>query len=423
MDNQHCFLRNPEPMPRHFSVKRFFLPSLLVGFLFLAGHGWAQTNDVAGRTNGVPRFHPFKQVLTNYFAQWDADGNGVLSSNEIDVAVGSSKFQGEPAAAISAIKLVVRGGKYNLPPLTLDYLLQSPLREARVTNDASFVENTAVDAKPSDAPPSFSLRYINGLNRLRRTQRELFPDNLPAIQNCQQGRLGDCYLISVIGGMAFRNPGDIKAMFRTNADGSAVVTFRDGQSAIVPPLTDGEILLSSSAGSNGLWLAVLENAYGRLRLQSQHADSEDTPLTDAIAHGGKSSAVIHVLDGFATISFNLKTATNNPTTFADKLRKLLVSTLQAHRLVELSTPKTGTLPPQINNKHAWAVIGYDAQTDVLRVWNPHGNNFKPKGPDGLDNGYRTQAGQFDIPLKDVLKVYGSITFETAKPQPHDASAH
>jgi hypothetical protein len=49
---------------------------------------------------------------------------------------------------------------------------------------------------------------------------------------------------------------------------------------------------------------------------------------------------------------------------------------------------------------------------LVRVWNPHGNNFTPEGPDKLQNGYTTKTGQFDIPLKDMLQRFSDITFET-----------
>ena len=32
--------------------------------------------------------------------------------------------------------------------------------------------------------------------------------------------------------------------------------------------------------------------------------------------------------------------------------------------------------------------------------------------DGLENGYTTHTGQFDIPLKDMVQVFKDITFET-----------
>jgi len=52
---------------------------------------------------------------------------------------------------------------------------------------------------------------------------------------------------------------------------------------------------------------------------------------------------------------------------------------------------------------------------VVHIWNPHGNKFTPKGPDGIQYGYTTQAGQFDIPLKDSLQVYSRVIIESPTP--------
>src|SRR5580704_9143212 len=72
---------------------------------------------------------PFAEVVKEYFSQWDSDGDGKLSQEEIEAAVTNAKFHDEAAAAIAAIEKVVRGSKYALPPLTKDYLVSSPLRE------------------------------------------------------------------------------------------------------------------------------------------------------------------------------------------------------------------------------------------------------------------------------------------------------
>src|SRR2546422_492308 len=60
---------------------------------------------------------PFAAVVKQYFNQWDTNGDGTLTRDEINAAVANPKFNGEAAAAIAAIEMVVRGGKYKLPPI------------------------------------------------------------------------------------------------------------------------------------------------------------------------------------------------------------------------------------------------------------------------------------------------------------------
>ena len=65
-------------------------------------------------------------------------------------------------------------------------------------------------------------------------------------------------------------------------------------------------------------------------------------------------------------------------------------------------------PPE----HAFSILGFDKENDMVHVWNPWGNNFTPTGPDGVENGYTTKTSRFDIPLKDMVQVFKDITFET-----------
>src|SRR4051794_30891109 len=75
------------------------------------------------------------------------------------------------------------------------------------------------------------------------------------------------------------------------------------------------------------------------------------------------------------------------------------------------------IPPGINTKHAYAVLSYDADTDTLELWNPHGQQFKPKGEPGIANGYPTDHGVFKLPLVDAYQFVASFTFETDQPGP------
>ena len=371
----------------------------------------------ADLTNPPPTF---VSVVNQSFRLWDSNGDGQLSPEEIDAAIVNPAFHDEAAAAIAAIKLVVRGGKYTLPPITQAYLVGSPLREKGAGNDLTNNVTELLDSsnppKPAGHPPAFQPRYRNLLTRLHKISRDLFPQTLPALDACHQGPLGDCYLISVIGGMVARDPAAVAGMFQQHKDGVTTVTFGNHHRVEVPPLTDAEIAISSSAGTNGLWLTILENAYGKDRGAARFTADAETPDTDAIAHGGSCGFVINQLDGFKTklYSLQLKPGLHHTAQFPTNLMVDLKLALQSHLLAAAATP-TNALPPGINGKHAYASLAYQTNTDIVHLWNPHGNNFKPKGPDGLKNGYTTKAGQFDIPLTDLLAIYRGVTIETATP--------
>jgi hypothetical protein len=95
------------------------------------------------------------------------------------------------------------------------------------------------------------------------------------------------------------------------------------------------------------------------------------------------------------------------------LRQDLIEAARDHRLMKTGTAQQ--LAPGITPKHAYAILGFDKRTDLVHVWNPHGKNFTPNGPDGPKNGYATKRGEFEIPLRDLLQLFQDIHFETEKP--------
>jgi hypothetical protein len=51
----------------------------------------------------------------------------------------------------------------------------------------------------------------------------------------------------------------------------------------------------------------------------------------------------------------------------------------------------------------------------VTIFNPWGNQFTPKGPPGLANGYPTQHGQFTVPLDHLMQFVTQLVYETDKP--------
>ena len=70
------------------------------------------------------------------------------------------------------------------------------------------------------------------------------------------------------------------------------------------------------------------------------------------------------------------------------------------------------MPKSISPNHAYAIFGYDAKTDRITIWNPHGNDFKPKGDEGPENGYLIEDGVFSMPLQMFVKTFSRIMFES-----------
>lgn len=329
---------------------------------------------------------PFAEVVKENFSQWDENGDSKLSKEEIASAVGKEKFHGEAAAAIAAIERVVSDSKYKLTPVSEALLISGN----------------------NQHPRAFANEYLVAVKKLHQASRELFPQSLPSLDSIQQDDLGDCYFLSVVGAMVHRNPSAVKSMFTKNDDGSTGVKFGNGREVKVLHVTDADIAICSTAGNNGLWLTVLVKAFRNVKVDAKHPDDPDR--YDRISNGGYSGPVIRKLDGCQSRQIDLKGNRLGVSQTANLLRENLITAFRKHRLVVAGTDKK--IVPGIPDEHEYAILAYNDKTEMLHIWNPWGDNFTPKGSDGLQNGYTRRNGEFDIPLRDFVKVYSEITFET-----------
>ena len=350
----------------------------------------------------------FAEVVKVYFNEWDNNGDGKLSEDEVISALSNPKIKNESAAAVVAIDKVIRHHKYNLPPLTKDYFISSPLKEASKSKEHADSADDGSKTEKYDFPPAFQPRYHDALNKLRVTSQELFPQSLPSFTAAHQGTLGDCPFVSTVGAVLYRNPADIKAMFKQNKDRSFTVTFGNGQTVKIAHLTDSDIAMWSSAGTNGLWFTVLEKAYRRIQAQAQKKAN--------VYEGFGSGLTVEIFTGHDVQKIDLKEFTPNSSSLKP-LRKKLEKAVSELLLMKTGTAGKGganskKLPPGIPHGHTFAVLGYDKKSDLVHVWNPWRNNFTPDGPDGLKNGYATKGGQFFVPLKEFVEIFSNLNIET-----------
>ena len=419
------------------------MPSLLLAVaLFAQGPETPQPAKVA------PKPPTFAQVTTEHFAQWDADQNSILSDAEIDVLCVRPNLVGPEAAAVAALKRIVRSGRFAVPPLTLPNLTQpapkvEPKADTKAPSDEGDDDRRDAAETPATATaqsglrkPNFQASYAACLRRISTAKRELFVDATPDLDACHQGPLGDCYFVATVGAFVHRNPDALKRMIAQQPDGHLRVAFGDGRASTFAPLTDAELALSGTTGDEGLWLPVMEKALGSLRQDLDPERYSSETATDAIAKGGSSAAIIRLLTGHQTKRIALRKrapkAPNGPDgkpvlqpapalaqdaeSLATAVRAEVGAALQAKRLVTCGTG-TYAQPPGISPRHAYAVLAHDASADTLTLWNPHGNTFAPKGTPGIERGYPTKAGLFTLPIADFVRIFGGVIYETDAPAP------
>jgi hypothetical protein len=271
--------------------------------------------------------------------------------------------------------------------------------------------------------------YFSFLEHINKPNRQLFADGPPSLETIHQGRLGDCYFLAPLGAAVSRDGKAVASLIVPNADGSYEVNFGFGHHIHVPRLTDTEIVLTTSTRRGGLWLNVLENAYSTIRYDATPDKRKSDSTIDMVARGGSPGPVLKLLTGHETSHMPTRAARQKDTPPDDsqaqelipKLRNAISSAIDERRLICCGTPGYPNAPG-ITTSHVYAILDFDKAKDIVEVWNPHGNHFQPKGPQGLQNGYITKDGRFFVPLNEFIKIFGGISFEilSGKGEPDDS---
>ena len=94
----------------------------------------AQNSSSLG-TAGEPK--NFAEVVQEGFGQWDSNGDGILSKEEIESAATNPKVQGELAAAVATLVHFVRNMDFTLQPITKDYLTATTARDSKISDEQS----------------------------------------------------------------------------------------------------------------------------------------------------------------------------------------------------------------------------------------------------------------------------------------------
>lgn len=96
----------------------------------------------------------------------------------------------------------------------------------------------------------------------------LFADAGPSLDDVQQGQVGDCYFLSVIGAVAQVQPDRIQESIVDLGDGTYAVQFTRGKAksfirvdADLPVDAAGELAFAKLGAESSMWVALMEKAY------------------------------------------------------------------------------------------------------------------------------------------------------------------
>lgn len=342
----------------------------------------------------------FQQAFTAAFYRWDRNHDGKIDLKEVNAVIEDPQIHGDESALAAVLRRRLHTDE---------------------TDDTKTLTLPEVQALADD--PQIQRLIIRYGRHIQSINHSLFLPEDPNLANFHQGGMGDCYLLAVIGSMVYEHPQAIRAMVRLRMDGGYDVHFGNGRDISVAPVTDAELLMGATEGSNhGIWLSVLEKAYAHFSVEAREAKTgeelapDDAVVTDLIGRGGYYAPVISRLTGHKTAGVPTgRWLKEDPAGAPQKLHDLLVKLTADHRLMATGTRKDKTLPKGIPHGHVLAVLDYSPTTHMVRMFNPWGNHVKPTGPAGLVNGYPTEHGIFEVPAADFLQIFSGFTYETDKP--------
>lgn len=372
------------------------LQLMLVIFVFVGG-AWAQQQSAAPKiTIQTPSY---KKALEQFLPKWDVNKNDKLDRNETSALLRDGSIRSIEAAALATSHF---------------WFLKSPDKKSASLDElTSDIKETMAFANGS-LTNIFSMQkeYEFHLVHLFTSSRDMFGSKKLGIEGIAQGHMGNCFFVSMAGNLAFQNPDAIKNMIKPNEDGSNKVDFPDGRSIRINKLPEAVIALGSRTGNQGTWINVLEEAYGEVYKTNEPGDNSAIGL-DRISRGGNIGETISLLTGHKSDTIAWKSGLPEDLL---NIRYLLGKGVKNKSLMGAGVPfDLKKPPPAIIVGHAYAILNYDEKKDVITLWNPHGNDFKPMGPDGFINGYETKGGVFTLTSRDFSFLFNYLFVETNKP--------
>lgn len=350
-----------------------------------------------------PPHNEFTRALDTKFLDIDADNDGFLSKNEVDVALGDSQYTGNFGAMLATIKKHLGDfeemsndelGDENDGITRADIIAYDRLRLKNPNDEVITKMQNMYD---------YSKNKINAINK-----------NLPQGQldplSVEQGLIGDCWFLAAIVGLGLQSEAKLRNMIKKVGNNYEVKFPGISKSIKVESPTDGEIAIFSSAGANGIWLTVLEKAYGA----SVNRDAYffvDTSVTDAADHAAFISKGIEIITGssYDTDIFGARAGRGIEIL---SLRSKLKTAFENNKVVTAGI-RGGIFSDYRENGlpmgHAYTVTGFDGNKNTIRVRNPWGRPSDRQ----IDRNIITPLarGEFEMSFVNFWKSFSFITFE------------
>ncbi len=199
-----------------------------------------------------------------------------------------------------------------------------------------------------------------------------------AMNDVNQGYLGDCYFIASLAALARSNPDAIKQGIRDHGDGTYTVKFPGEKAEVIVddafPLKNGRPIYAEGGDKSGrdveLWVMLYEKAWAKLKggyeqIQGGNIKMQSKDAMQAIT--GKSTTQFTTSSKSKTWVFN---------TISKAVTKGLAITAGTYddKHFDASTLKEME-KKGVHGDHAYAVRGVDPAGKKIKLYNPWGANY------------------------------------------------
>lgn len=351
-----------------------------------------------------------KDYGINNFSKLDSNGNGYITSQEIDRVLQDTTIPQEQRKILEDMK--GRTGEIQ-----------------NASNDEWGRETGGITRKDLEEyynqKNTAELQLYQGIdnsmvsvrNEVQNVNRSLFADNtIKSItpEAIRQGGIGDCYFLAALASVAKTNPQSIMDMIKDNGDGTYTVTFPgvpDEPIRVSAP-TDVELTRYAHGGQYGMWPALLEKAYGTycnsgFWRRNPLGNLTGSNVASEGGDGGKlTSSGLAILTG-KSIDSDLLWVRSYDTTHSK-----LESAMRDKRPVAASTPMNSMKKKNsvngIVSGHVYSVMDYNPQTRTVTLRNPWGGG-EPQNQDGTPKDGRDD-GTFTLTLEEFTRSFFHISY-------------
>ncbi len=328
----------------------------------------------------------FCAILDRIFDKLDKDHDGKIEMSELKAAMHDSGFKGADAAAVATLYIAVQQEKATKNGFSKDQLAKLKTGEA--------------GAKLND--------FMGGIFSMEKAQldgtsRQVF-NGQPDPMKVKQGMFGTCYFIAALVAKAQADPDGLKKMIKDNGNGTFTVTFPGAKSVTINAPTDTELLIHAGTGDNGMWVTILEKAYGKMK-NDDAIFSETEPMDEV--EGGTEAGGMNPLTKKGVDTDDLW-ATSESTT-RSKIQKALAS----GKMVTAGISKDLISTSEAQDAHVYTVIAYDPKTDRVTLRNPWGQGGKRAEPQKADGSAKDGKldGVFQLTIAEFDSMFSTVAYE------------